>query len=123
MNCSENLYKNSFQSNSDGLVYKFQTVMAKAEAEAWDMKKLEKMFKRQLTEIEIDKEMLEIKLQKKVQELNELQMQYRVKEVFNSQFGPFLTDIYSKLYFYIRNSMINWNKKRDHWNGIWRWKS
>ena len=81
--------------------------MAKAEAEAWDLKKLEKTFKRQLTEIEIDKEMLEIKLQKKVQELNELQMQYRVKEVFKSQFDPFFTDIYSKFSFYIRNSMIN----------------
>lgn len=81
--------------------------MAKAEAEAWDLKKLEKMFKRQLTEIEIDKEMLEIKLQKKVQEVNELQMQYRVKEVFKSQFGSCFIDIYSKLSFYIRNSMIN----------------
>lgn len=56
--------------------------MEKTAAESWDVKRFEKMFKKQLNEIEIDKEMLEIKLKNKTTEMNELHMQLRDKEVF-----------------------------------------
>lgn len=55
--------------------------MDKTEAEAWDVKRFEKMFKKQLNELEIDNEMLQIKLKNKIKEMNQLRMQYRDKEV------------------------------------------
>lgn len=55
--------------------------MEKFVAESPDLKKLEKQFKKQLNEIEVDKEMLETQLKNKNKELNQLQMQYRDKEV------------------------------------------
>lgn len=75
-------YRKSFPCNNNGLVYTFETVMAKIAAESQDVKKLEKMFKKQLNEIEVDKEFLENRLKNKVSELKQLHMQYRNKEVF-----------------------------------------
>lgn len=54
--------------------------MNKAVAESPDLKKLEKQFKKQLNEIEIDKELLETQLKNKDLELKQLHMQYRDKE-------------------------------------------
>lgn len=55
--------------------------MAKVAAESHDVKKLEKMFKKELNEIEADKEMLETRLRNKMTEVKQLHMQYRNKEV------------------------------------------
>lgn len=55
--------------------------MANIDAESPAVKKLEKLFKKQLNEIEIEQEMLELKLKNKSEELNQLHMQYRDKEV------------------------------------------
>lgn len=55
--------------------------MAKTALESYDVKKLEKMFKRQLAEIEVDKECLENRLENKTIEVKQLQMQYRTKQV------------------------------------------
>lgn len=55
--------------------------MAKMAAESHDVKKLEKMFRRQLLEIEVDKELLENRLRNKVAEVKQLHVQYRNKEV------------------------------------------
>lgn len=63
------------------MVYTFETVMAKMAAESQDVKKLEKMFRRQLLEIEVDKELLENRLRNKVAEVKQLHVQYRNKEV------------------------------------------
>lgn len=76
------MYKKSFPSNNNGLVYTFETVMAKIAAESYDVKKLEKMFKKQLNEIEVDKELLENRLKNKIEEVKQLHMQYRNKDVF-----------------------------------------
>lgn len=51
------------------------------EAESQDVKKLEKMFKKQLNEIEVDKEILENRLKNKLAEVKQLHMQYRDKDV------------------------------------------
>lgn len=51
-------------------------------AESPNAKRLEKLFKKQLIELEVDKEMLEVKLKNKDRELDQLQMQITVKEVF-----------------------------------------
>lgn len=56
--------------------------MDKTEAEAWDVKRFEKMFKKQLNELEIENEMLQIKLKNKIKEMNQLRMQFRDKEVY-----------------------------------------
>lgn len=53
------------------------------ETESPDVKKLEKLFKKQLNEIEADKEMLQVELQNKNRELSQLHLQYRDKEVLN----------------------------------------
>lgn len=62
-------------------MYTFDTVMAKVAAESHDVKKLEKMFKKELNEIEADKEMLETRLRNKMTEVKQMHMQYRNKEV------------------------------------------
>lgn len=62
-------------------MYTFETVMAKIAAESHDVKKLEKMFKKQLSELEVDKEILENRLKNKITEVKELHMQCRHKEV------------------------------------------
>lgn len=55
--------------------------MAKVAAESHDVKKLEKMFKKQLNEFEAEKEYLETRFTNKVTEVKQLQMQYKNKEV------------------------------------------
>lgn len=55
--------------------------MAKMAAESYDVKKLEKMFRRQLFEIEVDKELLENRMKNKEAEVKQLHMQCRNKEV------------------------------------------
>lgn len=74
-------YKKSFTSNHNGLAYTFDTVMAKTAAESQDVKNLEKLFKRQLNDIEVDKELLENRLKNKVAEIRQLHVQFRNKEV------------------------------------------
>lgn len=81
MNFSFLFSERELPSRSGGLIYAFQNVMDKTEAEAWDVKRFEKMFKKQLNELEIDNEMLQIKLKNKIKEMNQLRMQYRDKEV------------------------------------------
>lgn len=53
------------------------------ETESPDVKKLEKLFKKQLNEIEADKEMLQVELKNKNRELSEVHLLYRDKEVLN----------------------------------------
>lgn len=60
--------------------------MDKIVAESPDLKKLEKQFKKQLNDIEIEKEMLEVQLKNKNKELKQLNMQYRDKEVLKPLF-------------------------------------
>lgn len=55
--------------------------MEKVAAESPNLKQLEKQFKKQLNEIEIDKEMLETKLKNKNKEMQQLHMQLSDKEV------------------------------------------
>lgn len=81
------VYRKSFPSTNHGLVYTFETVMAKMAAESYDVKKLEKMFRRQLLEIEVDKELLENRMKNKVAEVKQLHMQCRNKEVKNVSKG------------------------------------
>lgn len=63
------------------MAYTFETVMAKIAAESQDVKKLEKMFKKELNGIEVDKEILENRLRNKIAEVKQLHMQYRDKDV------------------------------------------
>lgn len=75
------LYQKSFASNKAGLIYTFEKVLEKAVAESPDLKKLEKQFKKQLSEFEVEKELLEMQLKNKNIELNQLQLQLIDKEV------------------------------------------
>lgn len=62
-------------------MYTFETVISKLAAESQDVLKLEQMFKKQLREIEEDKEILETRLKHKAAEVNQLHMLHRNKEV------------------------------------------
>lgn len=70
--------------------------MDKIVSESPDLKKLEKQFKKQLNEIEIEKEMLEVQLKNKNKELKQLNMQYKDKEVLKPLF--FTMKILNHLY-------------------------
>lgn len=72
--------------SSKSLVFAFEKVIEKAVTDAPNLKKMEKQFKKQLTEFENDKGMLEMQLDNKNRELKQLHLQYRDKEVLRNLF-------------------------------------
>lgn len=67
--------------NRDSLVNEFEHVMTLTEDASPNGKRLKKIFKNQLIEFLVEKEMLEVKLQNQNRALTDLQMQLRDKEV------------------------------------------
>lgn len=66
----------------DGLVNEFEQVMTLTEDASPNGKRLKKLFKNQLIELLVEKEMIEVKMENQNRALIQLHMQLRDKEVF-----------------------------------------